>query len=142
MDQPINVKTMQELLEASDATPEFKLAVEALEAGRAQDRIAYTRGTPPVKVLRVLSKVLEQLPDEPIQRVEVQGHSGCSNFTGSLRIEPGNITVDFDWDCLWRAQERGWKDYFGDPDQIRAAKTFGYQCFADFRVSRPAVATE
>ena len=136
MPEKIVIKTLAELLEASEATPEFKAAARALEQGAAQDCIAYTRGAPPVKVLRVLSKILEQMPEEPIERVEIQAHSGCSNFSGSARLEPGAIVIDFDWDCRWRAEQQGWTDAFGDPDQIRAAQTYGYQCFADFRVAR------
>jgi hypothetical protein len=37
--------------------------------------------------------------------------------------------VRFYWDCKWKAQEQGWTDYFGFPDQMRAAREFGYDCF-------------
>jgi hypothetical protein len=137
MGQTVIAKPLAELLEASEATPEFKLAVAQLEQGSLQERITYTRGAPPVKILRVICKILEQLPHEPLAAVDIQAHSGCSNFTGSASLEPGGIMIDFDWDCRWRAQEQGWSDPFGDPDQIRAARTLDYQCFADFRIARP-----
>ena len=35
----------------------------------------------------------------------------------------------FHWDCKWRAQQQGWVDYFGFPDQTRAAREFGFDCF-------------
>ena len=31
-------------------------------------------------------------------------------------------TVRFHWDCKWKAQQEGWSDYFGFPDQMRAAR--------------------
>ena len=41
----------------------------------------------------------------------------------------GERQVRFHWDCKWRAQQEGWVDYFGFPDQIRAAREFGWRCF-------------
>jgi hypothetical protein len=37
--------------------------------------------------------------------------------------------IEFAWDCRWRAQQQGWVDAFGFPDQIRAADEFGWNCF-------------
>ncbi|HEX8695519.1 MAG TPA: hypothetical protein VF746_24110, partial [Longimicrobium sp.] len=37
--------------------------------------------------------------------------------------------VRFVWDCKWKAEQHGWHDYFGFPDQGRAAREFGYDCF-------------
>ena len=74
-------------------------------------------------------KLLEDHPDLPLERVDVEGESGCSDFVGKVHASPGDLTFEFDWNCQWRAEECGWTDAFGDPDQIRAAQTFGYQCF-------------
>jgi hypothetical protein len=39
------------------------------------------------------------------------------------------LKFDFVWDCQWRAVQQGWTDHFGLPDQIRAAREFGWRCF-------------
>lgn len=127
--QEISVKTLDELLQASAATPGFKAAAKNLSAGMKQDIIRYNAGSPPVKVLRLVSKLLESFPEVPFSGIEVKGESGCSEFVGHATAEPGSMQFEFEWNCSWRAQERGWTDAFGDPDQIRAARTLGYQCF-------------
>ena len=37
--------------------------------------------------------------------------------------------VSFHWDCKWKAMELEWHDYFGFPDQARAAREHPYACF-------------
>ena len=127
-------QSLDTLLDQSQAAPEFKDAVRALAEKKSQKRIASNFGAPPVKVLRVAMKTLEALPDLPIESLDVRGSSGCSNFTGKATVQPGGKTIDFNWDCAWRAQQEGWKDAFGDADQIRAAQTLGYQCFEKFEI--------
>ena len=137
MAEASKVYTMEELLDTSQAMPEFKESVHAMVHGENQDRITYNWGAPPVKILRVIMKILETCPQEPIEVVTLKAESGCSNFKGTAVLEPGNLQVNFDWDCRWRAEQMGWKDFFGEPDQIRAAHEFGYQCFKRFEIERP-----
>lgn len=126
------IRNLDELLAASAATPEFQEAARALSEGRSQDRILYNAGSPRVKTLRAVMKLLETRPHEPVESVIIQGRSGCSDFVGEMQIKPSGERIAFEWDCRWRAEELGWTDAFGDPDQIRAAQTFGYQCFRKF----------
>ena len=128
-DRPV---PLERLLEASAATAEFKEAVRALEAGKSQERICFNDRTPPVKALRVVSKLLEARSDWKIESVSIDGQSGCSDFAGSLVVEPGDHRIDFVWDCKTRAEHEGWTDPLGYPDQSRAAREFGYQCFQKF----------
>lgn len=136
------VQSLSSLLDDSHVTPEFHTAVRGLERGIPSPLIRLATNLPSVKVLRVICKILEMMPNDPIESMELRAVSGCSNFTGSATLQPGDVTVEFDWDCRWRAQQQGWTDPFGDPDQIRAAREFGYQCFADFRISRPGATGE
>src|SRR5687767_11283464 len=111
------VNTLEQLLVDSKAAPEFKDAVRVLARSGVQDRIKFNAGSPPVKVLRLTMKILESLPEETISSLEVKGSSGCSNYIGSAVLQPGNIQIQFDWDCRWMAEQVGWKDFFGEPDQ-------------------------
>lgn len=126
---------LEEILNASSATAEFKAAVEALQAGDRSPLIEFGPGNPPVKVLRFLMKLLEEFPEREFESITVDGQSGCSDYTGTATAEPGAMNIEFVWDCAWRAQQEGWKDMFGDPDQIRAAQTYGYQCFKKLKLS-------
>ena len=116
----------------SAATADFKRAMRDLAAGKPQSAIQFSRSNPPVKALRVAMKLIEEFPDVPFESVQIEGRSGCSDFAGSALALPGSIRIDFAWNCQWRAEQLGWKDPFGDPDQIRAAREFGYQCFERF----------
>ncbi|HUE96635.1 MAG TPA: hypothetical protein VMN39_08245 [Longimicrobiaceae bacterium] len=121
-----------DFLQKSAATPEFVAAVgHFLSTGSANDRILFAAGSPPVKIERTLTKVLEELCDLPIESVQITGRSGCEYFRGELTVRTADDIrhIDFDWNCRWRADEQGWTDYFGLPDQIRAAREFGYDCF-------------
>ena len=100
-------------------------------AGRPQ-HVIQVQGRPPVvKVERLLTKLLVELPDEPLERIVVDARSGCSSFTGRLQLEPSGVTIEFDWDCAWKAQTVGYVSW-GAPDQQRAAREFGYDCFRRF----------
>lgn len=137
-DKP-QLHTLDELLTASHATAEFKEAVRALARGERPERIDFNGGAPLVKVLRVVLKTLETFPERAIEKMTVQGTSGCSNFTGQATLEPGDLAIKFDWDCRWRAQQLAWHDFYGEPDQIRAAHELQYQCFRLFEAHQPAV---
>lgn len=130
-DQP-QLHSLDELLVASAATPEFKEALLALTRGTHPERIEFNPGAPPTKVRRVLMKVLETWPELPIDRARIQAISGCSNFIGMVELQPGGRIVSFEWDCRWQARELGWVDHFGEADQIRAARELDYQCFKSF----------
>ena len=123
---------LRELLARSAATAAFHAAVEEfLRTGAPNAAVAFEPFAPAVKVERTLSKLLEAEPELPIERVELRGSSGCEFYRGELRVESeaGERHVRFEWNCRWRAVEQGWTDYFGFPDQARAAREFGYDCF-------------
>jgi hypothetical protein len=86
---------------------------------------------PRIKVQRLLMQLLASESALPITRVVVRGRSGCSDFSGEVKVETVSEThvFDFVWDCRWRAEKEGWTDCFGLPDQMRAAQEFGWQCF-------------
>lgn len=137
MEAAIAIPTVDQLLEASAATSDFAAALRDFAAnGKASERIRFSRGNPPVKVLRAICGLLEHDPSLAIENVVVEGHSGCSDYRGAIEVNGGASAYDFTWDCAWRAREQGWKDMFGDPDQIRAARTFGYRCFQHFKKTR------
>jgi len=132
---PAVIQDLDTLVSQSAATAEFKQAVRDLKDNKRQSLITYNAGSPPVKVLRAVSKLLEEFPGEVIETAQVEGSSGCSDFQGTISVNKGAWNVSFVWDCKWRAEQEGWKDHFGDPDQIRAAREFGYQCFEAFNRS-------
>ncbi|MEO8377002.1 MAG: hypothetical protein ABI579_04965, partial [Candidatus Sumerlaeota bacterium] len=126
--------SVEELLQASSATPEFKKAVTELSSGgRSSERVGFAAGNPPVKVLRAVCGLLEHQPSLAIDRVEVEGASGCSDYRGNISVNGGEKKFTFVWDCAWKAEQVGFKDFFGGYDQIKAARTFGYQCFQVFK---------
>ena len=123
---------MNEIIDRCRATEEFKEEVRAFAEHRTTRRISTARPAPRVKVVRVLTQLLHAEPELEIQQVTVDAWSGCSDFRGSLLVVDANgdqRTFDFVWDCHWRAVEQGWTDPFGLPDQIRAAREFGWRCF-------------
>jgi hypothetical protein len=122
---------MDSLMTTSAATTDFKSAVEAFLAGTNSDRVKVESRVPHVKVRRVLAQLLAAEPGLEIERVVIRGMSGCSDFVGSVAVETttGPAVFDFAWDCRWRAQSEGFVDYFGFPDQSRAAQEFDWQCF-------------
>lgn len=122
---------MDSLLQTCSATSAFKTAVTSFLSGEPSDRVKVGSRVPHVKVRRVLTQLLAQEPALEIERVVIRGSSGCSDFVGSLDVETssGPAVFDFAWDCRWRAQNEGFVDYFGFPDQSRAAHEFDWQCF-------------
>lgn len=129
--QTSEVKPLDELLAACAASAEFKAAVAALPA-RPSDLILWEMGLPPVKVQRLIAKILHEHPGLPLQSISVSGYSGCSSFEGTALLNDGEYAIAFDWNCGWRAEQMGWTDVFGFPDSARAAREFGYQCFREF----------
>ena len=124
--------TTADLLDRSAATARFREALtQFLRDGRSSERIAFGHGSPPVKVERALAKMLVEYPHLPIESIEVRGVSGCEYFRGKLfvRTAAEERRVGFHWDCKWRAEKEGWHDWFGFPDQGRAAREFGWDCF-------------
>ena len=124
-----------EFLDRSQATEAFKADVLAFASHEPSDRVQLTKPAPRVKVLRLVAQLLTQEPELPIDRIAVEGVSGCSDFRGTARVGVGaeERRYEFAWDCQWRAQQEGWEDCFGFPDQIRAAQTFGWDCFMTWR---------
>lgn len=124
-----------DLLERSSVSDAFREAVvRFLREGRPNDRIAYNRESPPVKVERALTRALEEYPRLAVESIDVRGMSGCEFYRGVMEVRTAAEvrTVSFHWDCKWKAVEMGWHDYFGFPDQMRAAREFGYDCFRAF----------
>lgn len=124
----------QEFLDASAVTSEFRNALAAFGLGQPQDRLVVHGDAPLIKVQRVLTKLLQELPDLAIERVKIDARSGCSNYTGRLKIEPGGLVYEFDWDCQWKAEQAGFV-FFGWANQQRAVEEFGYDCFRVFQAA-------
>jgi hypothetical protein len=123
------------LLDASRASAEFKSAVQRFRAHGEGDRIQVERFAPPIKVTRVLTQLFAAAPHLEVRRVRIDAYAGCSNYKGTLDVETpdGVRRFVFEWCCRWRAEQEGWRDYFGLPDQIRAASEFGWRCFKYWR---------
>jgi len=103
---------------------------------RPNGAVHFGAGSPPVKVQRTLTKLLETHPDWEIERVEITARSGCEFYRGLLLVDTpaGERAIRFDWDCRWKAEQLGWRDAFGFPDQIRAAREFDHDCFRGWEV--------
>lgn len=122
---------MESILARSNATEAFKQDVLRFVSGDESATIEILGYAPRVKVERVLVQLLNAEPDLVIRSARVRGTSGCSDFSGDVTVETptGQRTFSFVWCCRWRAEQEEWKDYFGFPDQIRAAREFGWDCF-------------
>jgi hypothetical protein len=128
---------LSDLLSRSRASTPFRDAVaDFSRSHRANDGVHFNHGSPPVKVERTLMQLLNSSPEMEIDRVEIHGFSGCEYFRGEMIVHTrdGQHTIRFHWDCKWKAQEQGWSDCFGFPDQGRAAREFGYDCFRGWAV--------
>lgn len=125
---------METVIHGSRATPEFKDAVAAFMRGQESDRLRIESHAPPVKVQRVLAQLLDAEAALEIEQVVIRGRSGCSDFVGSVEVltATGSHVFDFKWCCRWRAEAEGYVDYFGFPDQSRAAHEFGWRCFSQW----------
>lgn len=125
-------------LAASRATAAFAADVRAYGAHRDAPRVLAVRPSPRIKVLRVITQLLHAEPLLGVDGVRVDAVSGCADYRGlvTATTDDGDHTFDFVWDCGWRAAHEGWLDRYGLPDQGRAAREFGWQCFATW-VHRP-----
>ena len=125
------MRELEQILAKSRAADPFKADVRAFCATGKATRIRIDGYIPPVKVQRLIKQMLSSEPELPIERIAVQGASGCSDFVGTVELRTVTAThvYDFAWCCRWRAIEERWTDYFGFPDQIRAAQEFDWRCF-------------
>ena len=123
---------IEALISTAHASEEFKRDVVRYAQGGTVDRIHTVRHSPRVKVLRLLAQLLTTEAHLGIERVSIDAWSGCSDFRGLIAVTTadGVKTFRFHWDCSWRAEQEGWYDAFQLPDQIRAAREFGWRCFS------------
>jgi hypothetical protein len=122
---------LDQLLERSRAAESFKTAVRTFSNKGGTEHIQVEGHAPSIKVKRLLAHILATESHLPIKRVSLRGQSGCSDFVGTVKIHTDDSThvYEFVWDCRWRAEQEGWTDYFGFPDQIRAAREYDWNCF-------------
>jgi len=122
---------MDSLVHTSRATNDFKTDLMSFLSGAPADRVKVESYVPRVKVRRVLAQLLSVEPSLEIEQVVIRGSSGCSDFVGSVAVQTssGAHVFDFTWCCRWRAESEGYVDYFGFPDQMRAAQEFDWRCF-------------
>jgi hypothetical protein len=122
---------LDQILASSNAAETFKSAVRSFCAGRPADDIRIDGFAPSVKVKRLLAHMLASESHLPIERIALRARSGCSDFVGTVKVHTAAETLvyEFVWDCRWRAEQEGWTDYFGFPDQIRAAREYDWRCF-------------
>jgi len=134
------LQELETLLARSRAHENFKADVRAYHERGEAPRIRVESYIPRVKVQRLLKQMLATEPDLPIDGVSVSGASGCSDFVGTVEAKTNRAThvFEFGWCCRWRAEQEGWTDYFGFPDQIRAAQEFDWQCFHTWRRAQGA----
>lgn len=122
-----------QIIDDSRASAGFKDDLRRfIEGPEDVSSIVLLHRAPRVKVLRVIHHLLDAHPEFAVERVQVDGRSGCSDFVGTVMVEGDgeSRTFEFAWDCRWKAEQEGWTDCFGFPDQIRAAAAFGWRCFA------------
>lgn len=123
---------LQPLLDASGVSPDFRADLESFARTGEAARVVVPRHHPRVKVLRVLAQLVSTERALAVERVEIVGRSGCSDYSGTLVAHASDGTTrafEFTWCCAWRAEQQGWRDGWGLPDQIRAAQEFGWDCF-------------
>jgi hypothetical protein len=125
-----------QILARSFATERFKADVVAFASRAEAPSITLVRNAPRIKVIRLINQLLNEHPEWAVERLRIDGRSGCSDFVGTVVVEGGGDAriIDFAWDCRWRAEQEGWLDAYGFPDQIRAADEFGWNCFQQWRL--------
>lgn len=132
---------LEQILATSRAAEGFKADVRNYCAGAGVDRIQIDGFAPRVKVRRLVTHILATEAHLPIEHITLRAQSGCSDFVGTVSVHANGEThvYEFVWDCRWRAEQEGWKDYFGFPDQIRAAQEYDWRCFEQWKpVGAPA----
>lgn len=129
------LEELETLLARSRAHEQFKADVRQFYQRGIASRIRVDSYIPAIKVQRLLKHMLATEPDLPIDGVAVSGASGCSDFVGTVEARAHSSThvFEFAWCCRWRAEQEGYTDYFGFPDQIRAAQEFDWRCFHTWR---------
>lgn len=135
---------LEQILASSSAAEPFKRAVLGYGSAESAQLIRVDGYVPPIKVRRLLTHILATESHLQIEQLSVRARSGCSDFAGTVHVKTasGTHVYDFVWDCRWRAEQEGWKDYFGFPDQIRAAREYDWRCFERWEaVEAPASAT-
>jgi hypothetical protein len=122
---------IDQILAKSRAAEPFKKAVRSYQNGGSGEHIRVDGYAPSIKVRRLLTHILASEPQLAIERITLRGRSGCSDFVGTVSVHTATETRTFEfvWDCRWRAEQLGWTDCFGFPDQIRAAREYDWQCF-------------
>lgn len=122
---------LEQILAQSHAAETFKVAVRSYQVRQHTDRIRVEGFAPTVKVERLLAQVLSAESHLSIERICLHGRSGCSDFVGTVEVHTAveRHIYEFVWDCRWRAEQEGWTDCFGFPDQIRAAREYDWRCF-------------
>jgi hypothetical protein len=122
---------LEQILAKSSAADTFKQAVMRFCEHGQTEHIRVEGFAPAVKVKRLLAQVLSAEAHLPIERISLRGRSGCSDFVGTVHVHTASDThvYEFIWDCRWRAEQEGWTDCFGFPDQIRAAREYDWRCF-------------
>lgn len=122
---------MDPVLTTSRASAHFKADVAAFLSGQPTERVKVESYLPRVKVRRLLTQLLASEAHLEIEQVVIRGASGCSDFVGSVAVTTASEAhvFDFVWCCRWRAEHEGYVDYFGFPDQMRAAQEFDWRCF-------------
>jgi hypothetical protein len=126
---------LTDILDGSAATAAFKAAVRALRDRTRGPLITAARPIPYVKLVRLVTQLLDAERDLEIESARVTADSGCSDLTGVIDVQcvDGPRRFSFRWDCAWRATEMGWTDCFGFPDQLRAAREFDWRCFKSWQ---------
>jgi hypothetical protein len=116
---------------SSRATSDFKADMASFLSGNNSRRVQVETYLPRIKVRRLLTQLLTEEPTLEIEQVAIRAASGCSDFVGSMDVQTttGGLVFDFHWCCRWRAVSEGYVDYFGFPDQTRAAQEFDWRCF-------------
>jgi hypothetical protein len=122
---------LEQILAESRASETFKRAVRSYCSNGRAESIRVEGFSPAIKVKRLLAHMLANEPHLPIEGILLRAKSGCSDFTGTVLVQTIGEThvYEFVWDCRWRAEQEGWTDCFGFPDQIRAAQEYDWRCF-------------
>lgn len=126
---------LTDILDGSAATPDFKAAVRSVRERVRTPLVTAARPVPHVKLVRLLTQLLEVERALEVVSVRISANSGCSDLTGVIDVmcADGPRTFSFSWDCAWRATEMGWTDCFGFPDQMRAAREYDWRCFKSWQ---------
>ncbi len=123
------------ILDESAATPAFKAAVLAVRERTRTPLVSAARPIPHVKIVRLLTHLLDAERELEITSVRISADAGCSDLTGVVDVacNDGSRRFAFAWDCAWRAETMGWTDCFGFPDQMRAAREYDWRCFKSWQ---------